>query len=549
MDIYKPNNDMLFWKFKYTPKIIDDIDINKSYIYQIKKWLDDFDKNKKLCENKKINNKLNKIKTNKDDIDNLDDKDELDDKDNLDDKDDIDDKDDLDDFDNNDIIIPKKINNTYNKSNMLISGNHGVGKTSLITSILNSLGYIVYKINFIKINNFKNINEFINKTIFGIGISDKLNNIEQKKKIILIDNIECISSNNEKLLIKNLTKLNDINWYLPIILISNNEHNKLIFFVKKIAYTIQIYNPTNEILENILCKICIQENINLNDEKVLNKIIEYSHNDIRSLITILQSIKTIYGEKYFSLNDFDNFIKTCKMKDIDYHIFDGAQKLFFGYDNIDNVIRLFETEKTAIPLMIQQHYIDHLKNNDLNLTNKISKCLSQGDILENYIYENNIYDIRDIQSFYQCVFPSYILSNKLNPKKINYNQFNGYFTYPYDLNKTSIRHINYTKNIYPSNKVFKNMNINDFLYLNKIIRNTLISNSSNNCNEYFENYNCPITTFESLLKIDKINGKKYALTTKMKKKILYECPSIININKDNDKNKKNKLIKKSKKHK
>ena len=35
----------------------------------------------------------------------------------------------------------------------------------------------------------------------------------------------------------------------------------------------------------------------------------------------------------------------------------------------------------------------------------------------------------------------------------------------------------------------------------------------------------------------------------MKKKILYECPSIININKDNDKNKKNKLIKKSKKHK
>ena len=50
------------------------------------------------------------------------------------------------------------------------------------------------------------------------------------------------------------------------------------------------------------------------------------------------------------------------MKDIDYHIFDGAQKLFFGYDNIDNVIRLFETEKTAIPLMIQQHYIDYYCN-------------------------------------------------------------------------------------------------------------------------------------------------------------------------------------------
>jgi hypothetical protein len=524
MDIYKSNDDYTFWKFKYSPQKIDDIDINKNYVYQIKKWLDDFDKNK-ISSINKIKNKKNVDISVDTDLDL--------DKDN--------------DFD--DIVIPKKINNSYNKSCMLISGNHGVGKTTLITSILNSMGYKIYKINFMKINNFKNVNEFINKSIFGIGISDKLNNININKKIILIDNIECISSNNEKLLIKNLTKFNDINWYLPIILISNNDHNKLIFYVKKIAYEIQIYNPNKEILENILCKICMQENINLADEKVLYKIIEHSHNDIRSLITILQSIKIIYGEKYFSLDNFDDFIKTCKMKDIDYHIFDGAQKLFFGYDNIDNVIRLFETEKTAIPLMIQQHYVDHLKNNDITLTNKISNSIACGDIIENYVYENNIYDIRDIQAFYECIYPSYVLTNKLNPKKINYNQFNGYFTYPNDLNKTSIRHINYTKNIYPSNKIFKNMNINDFLYLNKIIRNILFSQSSNKCNEYFENYKCPINIFESLLKIDKISGNKYTLTTKIKKKILSECTNIININKDNEKNKKNKHIKKSKKQK
>ena len=35
----------------------------------------------------------------------------------------------------------------------------------------------------------------------------------------------------------------------------------------------------------------------------------------------------------------------------------------------------------------------------------------------------------------------------------------------------------------------------------------------------------------------------------MKKKILTECPNIVNINKDTDKNKKNRLIKKSKKQK
>jgi hypothetical protein len=519
MELYKQNDDNSFWKYKYIPKKIEDIDINKAPLYQIKKWLDEFEKNKQIYTSNKTK-KTYDINID-DDIDNLND------------------------TDVDDIVIPKKNNNLSNKSCIIITGNHGIGKTSFVLSILNSMAYQIYKINFIKINNIKNINEFIEKTIFGSNITDKINNISKIKKIILIDNLECISSNNEKILIKLLTKLNDIRWVLPIIFISNNEHNKLIYFVKKNAFEVQMYNPTNEVMENICCKICLKENINLIDEKILQKIISYSHNDIRSLITILQSIKTIYGNNYFSSDDFDTFIKTCKMKDIDYHIFDGAQKLFFGYDNIDNVNRLFETEKTAIPLMIQQHYIDYLGNN-INVVNKISNSLSIGDILEEYIYENNIYDIRDIQSFYQCVYPSYILTNQLNPQKLHYTKFNGYFKYPNDLNKTSIRHINYTKNICPSNKIFKNMNINDYIYINNVIRNLINSNSSTLCNDFFEKYNCSISTFESLLKIDKINGVKYTLTTKMKKKILNECNNIQNNIKPIEKNKKNKKSKKSK---
>ena len=521
MDIYKPIIDNSFWKYKYAPNKIDDIDINKTPLYHIKKWLEDFEKNKYIYRN--TNKKIKKEIDINDTIDDIDDiaEGEIDD----------------------DIIISKKNNNSSNKSCLIVTGNHGIGKTSFVISILNSLNYKIYKINFIKINNIKNITEFIEKTIFGTSISDKMNNTNIKKKIILIDNLECVSSNNEKNLIKLITKLNDIRWYLPIIFISNNEHNKLIYFVKKNAYEIQIFNPSHEIMENICCKICLEENINLSNEKILAKIIEYSHNDIRSLITILQSIKTIYGDNHFSMEDFDNFIRTCKMKDIDYHIFDGAQKLFFGYDNIDNVIRLFETEKTAIPLMIQQHYIDYIGTN-IDTTNKISKSLTIGDMIEEYIYENNIYDIRDVQSFFQCVYPSYILTNNLNPKKLNYTQFNGYFKYPYDLNKTSIRHINYTKNICPSNKVFKNMNINDYIYINNITRNLLNSNSSKLCNDFFDKYKCSISTFESLLKIDKINGIKYSLTTKMKKKIMNECNNIQNNIKPIEKNKKFKKNKK-----
>ena len=291
-------------------------DINKSKLYPIKKWLEDFDKNRELYKSNIKKAKKDKYV-------------------------DILDIDEIDDNNTDDIILPKKNNNSSNKSCLIITGNHGIGKTHFLVSILNSLKYDIYKINFIKVNNIKNINEFIEKTIFGISISDRINNVINKKKIILIDNLECISSNNEKNLLKLITKLNDINWYLPVIFISNNEHNKLIYFIKKNAYEIQMYNPTREIMENICCKICLEENINLTNEKVLEKIINYSHNDIRSIITLLQSIKIIYGDNHFSCDDFENFIQTCKMKDIDYHIFDGAQKLFFGFDNIDMIFATY----------------------------------------------------------------------------------------------------------------------------------------------------------------------------------------------------------------
>ncbi len=92
------------------------------------------------------------------------------------------------------------------------------------------------------------------------------------------------------------------------------------------------------------------------------------------------------------------------------------------------------------------------------------------------------------------------------------------------------------------------MNINDYIYINNIVRNNIISKSSNLCNDFFEKYNCNISTFESLLKIDKINGIKYAITTKMKKKILNECNSIQNNIKTTEKNKKITKSKKSKKN-
>ena len=100
------------------------------------------------------------------------------------------------------------------------------------------------------------------------------------------------------------------------------------------------------------------------------------------------------------------------------------------------------------------------------------------------------------------------------------NNFSGNFTYPKDLNKTSVKFINYTKNIFPSNKIFSNMSIQDYIYFNKILKNVIKSTDYKLCDNYLENYNCNISSLESVLKIDKIDENKFSLSTKIKKKLI-----------------------------
>ena len=63
------------------------------------------------------------------------------------------------------------------------------------------------------------------------------------------------------------------------------------------------------------------------------------------------------------------------MKDQDLGIFDATKKLFYDYDNIDNVIRIFETEKTIIPLMIEHHYIRYLKQKNFTKIKEIAESI------------------------------------------------------------------------------------------------------------------------------------------------------------------------------
>jgi len=496
METYDIDRNPKYLSTKYFPKSIKDLVINDTKLSMLSNWLDFYDTNTKKYKNIKKRYRIT-IDEDDDEITEID-------------------------------IQNKKDNNiSHDKSCSIIIGPHGSGKTSMIMTILEQKKYNINIINFEKINKIEDIEDFINKISNNDICSFMLNTNKNLKKAIVIDNVENIITTNEKTFVTNLIKFNEHNWLCPIIFICNDTHNKIINFIKKTAYKIILHYPSFESMTTVFYKIASKEKLKFENEEICNRLIKHSDNDLRFLLSILEGIKNIYNKKIFTQFDLDNFIMTRKMKDQDLSIFNATKKLLYSYQSIDEIIRIFETEKIIIPLMIQQHYVNLLQGRDLNIIKEISNSLSKGDVIENYIYEHNAYDIRDTQSFFQCINPSFILSNALNSKKNPIENFNPNLKYPIDLNKTSIKRINYTKNILPANAHFKNMKLDDYMYFNKIIYGLIKSEQYDEINKLIKEYNIDITIIESILKINKLTGDKFSISTKIKKILEKSCNNLV----------------------
>jgi DNA polymerase III delta prime subunit len=494
---------------KYKPQKISDIAGNKKAIDQILSWLNNFEDNKKKIltkhktgKKKKINKiKIPEIEINDEDIEDIPIEDE-----------DI----------NTEIPYPIKNGNKTDspKSCLIITGNHGVGKTSSIHAILNELKYVIQIINFSKITTGKNIKDVIERITNTSDILKIMDGQKNTKNVIVIDELESLTSNTEKNCISALIKTNEYYWFCPIIFISNNQHNKMLSDIKKNSLEIRFFQPFPQDMLIILKKITENENINIKNQSVAYKIIEHSQKDFRRLIFILQDLKYAYNNEIITMEMLDEYCLTSKKKDVDFDLFNATELLLHSYTSIDDSIRYYETEKTLLPLMIHQNYIksilsisDEKKIETYENISNISELLSNGDVIENYIYGEQNWDMYEVHGYYTCVATSYILS-KINPYKESSK-----LDFPMDLNRTSIQKIN-RKNIINANKCLNNMNIHDYIYINQIVRKMLLDNKNSECMKLFDGYGIKMEHIESLLKVDKIQSSKTNLAPKQKKELM-----------------------------
>jgi replication factor C subunit 1 len=407
-------------------------------------------------------------------------------------------------------------NDANSASSIIISGNHGIGKTITINLILNELNY-----NIINISTY-NIKE--NKTIKNILTNNNINNYSSDNSInsrayaVIVDDTENITLNSEKNFLFELFKDNEKNKYLPLIFLTNEQHSKLISDIKKTCKEIKIKLPTLDEYKKFINMICTKENINIKDEKIYEDIIKICYFDIRKIIFTLQDLKFSFNENEITSSKIHLFLESSKRKDKDLGLFDATKKLLGGFKSIDKCYSLYDTEKVLLPLMIFENYPRNLMNRDFknpqelynNLVN-ISDSISMGDIIETNIYSDQNWFLQSLHGFYTCCKPIY----ELNKNKLRNKNYEIIFTS--DLNKTSIKNIN-KKNIYTIQEIIKR-NINDILIFSNLIMKLLKKENYKKIKKIFKSYKIDNKYLEIILKIDKTLDK-ILLSQKIKKIIL-----------------------------
>ena len=404
------------------------------------------------------------------------------------------------------------------KANLIIVGPHGIGKTTIIKVLLNKPEYQLQIPNLDKITDNVQIKKHVNALLKGHNIPNLLNDNKNKKKnVILIDHVENIISTTEKNALEDLRIENEKNKYMPIIFICDTQHNNFLANLKKKCFVVNLYLIKRENLMQLLEKIIKKEKIIIDNEFIKNQIIDHVQGDMRRLVNVLEDLHMIYKNKIIDEDVFEKYLYNFSKKEINIGLFDSTKLLFDKFDCIENILILYGMDKSTLPLMIHEHYFDHIINkfikykDKLDILSVISESLSFGDFVEHHIYNDQDWDMQEFHGFYTCAVPSYYLNSRKKFKK--YERFR----FPSDISKTNIKYSN-KKNITNINHKFANATIYDYVQMNKIIKYLLSENNLKSVKYILKGYGLDINQIETLLKIDKIiSTKTNGLSSKLKK--------------------------------
>jgi len=327
-------------------------------------------------------------------------------------------------------IIKKWIKESPKKA-LFIYGPSGVGKTEIISFLLKKCNCNKIEINtgLIK-NSIKSIKDYTKKISETNDISSYFSNIK-KKTIIVIDELENLMT--EKGILTEILLLLSSNFIerTPIIIISNTIDKKVSEILKK-CISVSIESPSTNDIRKLLFCIILKKNMDIENDAV-DLIIDKVHYDFRRLINIMYELYLQFGEKTIKKNKVSALLNTVGDKNIDMNLSQITNKIITKKLCTNKILKLYDTDKLLISLMIHENYIKQVTsisdnlNELLNTISEISYNISLSEMYEKMVYNHHTWELYNCSGIHSCVFPNNIL-NKLNNKPVRKILFTNYLS-------------------------------------------------------------------------------------------------------------------------
>ena len=267
-----------------------------------------------------------------------------------------------------------------NSLNILLVGNSGSGKTSLISAIIREyFGNISSKDDVLYINNLKEqgISYYRSEAKTFCQTSS---NIKGKKKILVIDDLDMINEQSQQVFRGCIDKYSHNIHFI----FSCTNTQKVIDSLQSRVTIIKLKQQTKKNLQYICEKICRAEDIDITNDG-MDFLISISNNSIRILINYLEKLKLL-GKKV----DIDLINTTCT--NIPFTYLNNYTQLCKDRSNLVEAIKLFYMlfENGYSVMDILDNYFLYIKITDI--INEKQKYLITSLICKYITIFNNIHE-------------------------------------------------------------------------------------------------------------------------------------------------------------
>jgi len=332
------------------------------------------------------------------------------------------------------------------KKILLFVGDSGVGKTSMAYIAMREEGYQCVEYNSVNIPDNKSMKEIVTKSLGNANILELFNG-KMTPTGIIFDEIDNLSSGLTEFI--SMVKSDDKQTskpdkkssapvsragniiQAPIICTCNNLASRGLKGLLPFCEQIKFGTPNKFELEQLIQKITQAEGMDLEID-AYHIIIQKCQNDWRSLIGMLQGLKLRYANIInedgstqvvnLDIEKVKSGVEHLDHKDLDLTIYEIISQIFNKKLSVDECEKMFVTDSSMIPLLIQQNYHKVAiakKESSQDLLNKLSKIsnyMMEYDQITTTIYQSQEWQLTKYMSLYAASHVNYELNYETTKK-------------------------------------------------------------------------------------------------------------------------------------